>query len=206
MAFFQRSKRPAPVSENEMLLQLRKALSVPTPVPEQELTPCFSIEGDDAVVGFVSRFTKAGGKLFYCVDEQSVSNALWDIQKSTACKTLGCCNDNMVSFVSNLGIQGAQKATPDADYHVGLLLSEGLIAWNASVVLSDALGFGSQFLTFPLVTVVVAFTSQVVNDWESLYLKLAANKKMPATTIVSPATNCFATGANKLYLILLEDL
>lgn len=219
MGFLKSHSKPEPITEEQMLKRVREALSQhdissdgksshsKDPNLSTDEGPCFRLTDDDLVTNFAKRYSEKGGTMYYCTSESEINDRLRAIQNAHGSPVLGCCNDNIVKFLNALGIEGARSAEAETEYKMGVLLCEGLEAWNGGIVLSDNLGFGTKFPTFPMVSVVIAFTSQVVQDWETLYDKMESARKQTsiATTIITPELKCFSSGAYKLYLILIED-
>ena len=164
-------------------------------------------EGEDPSVVFAQNFTRAGGTMFYCYNEGDIKERLLEIQHRHDDIIIGCASENLTSFLGHLGVENRCTCDLTKRYPLGATLCEALIAWQGSVVISSNLGLGTTIPSLPETTVVLAFTSQVVDDWE------AANERLkqlypqyPDQLIVTnPRAYAYRKGMQKLYLILIED-
>ena len=159
---------------------------------------------EDLAVLFTQTYHKHGAAISYCINEEQIAERLIALRASADNPLMGCSNKNVVSFLQSLGIADAEVAQPGQQYRMGVMLCESLLADNGSVVLSDRLGFGTAFPRLPQTTILVAFTSQVVADWEEAVARLkASDKEMPRNlTKITPSS---ADRQHDLHLILIED-
>lgn len=163
--------------------------------------------GEDLSVLFAERFTQAGGTLYYCGDESEIRTRIAEIQQHHGNVTIGCASDNLTGFINHLNIGNCCTCEPSKIYPLGAILCEALIAWQGSVVISSNLGLGTTTPALFENTIVLAFTSQVVSDWE------AANERLkqlypnyPAQIMVThPASLAYRKKQQRLFLILIED-
>lgn len=198
--------------KEQILKQIREAL-----IDHNEVVDCetasavgrsfINAEDDDLSVVFAQSFTHAGGTLFYCYNEGDIRKRIMEIQERHGNAILGCASENLYSFLGHLNIDNRELCAPDKLFPLGAVLCEALLAWNGSIVISSNLGLGSTLPALPETTVVLAFTSQVVTDWEM------ANERIrqlypdyPETIIVTnPTSPAYRKGTQKVYLILIED-
>ena len=162
---------------------------------------------DDLSVLFAEKFTKAGGTLYYCYNEKDIGERIKEIQSRHDNITIGCASENLTSFLGHLNVDNRCTCEPTKRYPLIATLCEALIAWQGSIVITSNLGLGNTIPALSETTVVLAFTSQVVTDWE------AANERLkqlypeyPEQMIVAnPAGYAYSKGMQKIYLILIED-
>lgn len=164
-------------------------------------------EGLDLSVVFAQNFTRAGGTLFYCYNESDIRDRIVEIQQRHGDVAIGCASENLTRFMGHLNVMGCETCRPDRRYPLGATLCEALIAWQGSVVISSNMGLGHSMPALSETTIVLAFTSQVVTDWE------VANQRLrelyadypDLLSVVHPASYAFRKGQQKIYLILIED-
>ena len=163
---------------------------------------------DDLSVVFAENFTKAGGTLYYCYNEGDIGERIKEICKRHGEDVvIGCASENLTGFLGHLNVDNRCTCEPTKRYPLIATLCEALIAWQGSIVITSNLGLGNTIPALSETTVVLAFTSQVVTDWE------AANERLkqlypeyPEQMIVTnPAGYAYRKGLQKLYLILIED-
>ena len=164
-------------------------------------------DGQDLSVVFAQNFTRAGGTLFYCYNERDIRDRISEIQHRHGDVAIGCASANLTSFMGHLDVKDCATCTPDQRYPLGATLCEALIAWQGSVVISSNLGLGRTTPALSETTIVLAFTSQVVTDWEMANQRLRQlyDDYPSLLTVVHPASYAFRKGQQKLYLILIED-
>lgn len=167
----------------------------------------FITDDDDLSVIFAQRFTKAGGTMYYCYNENDISNRISEIQRRHNDIVIGCATENLTSFLGHLNIENRETCVPTMIYPLGATLCEALIAWQGSIVITSNLGLGTTVPTLPETTIVLAFTSQVVTDWEmaNQRLKELYPKYPDQIMIANPASYGYRKEKQKLYLILIED-
>lgn len=197
--------------KEQMFRTLREALRERNYIPDCDPVPAGSIfvkdDEDDLSVLFAQNFTRAGGVLHYCSNENDISNRIKEIQHSLGDCVIGCASDNLNGFLEHLNIENRATSEMTQNHKLGATLCEALIAWQGSIVISSNLGLGTNIPTLPENTIVIAFTSQVVADW------MAANERLKQLykdypdqiMIAHPASYAYRKGQQKLYLILIED-
>lgn len=201
-------KRP---SKEDIMKAIREALMDKNTIdgrePESGKGTTFRMPEEDMVISFARQFTDRGGTMYYCGDEEEILQRLVDIQSAHGNAVYGCCNENLAQFLNHMGIGDAFAATPEKEYYLGAMLCDGLEAWNGNIVLSDKQGLGTAFASLPAVTVVLAFTSQIEPDWESLDSRLKDTyPTFPEQLLfVDPACDDIQSRNLELILLLVDD-
>lgn len=164
-------------------------------------------EVNDLSVLFAERFTQRGGTLYYCYNESDIKNRIEEIQRRHEDVVIGCASENLNSFLGHLGIENRCTCDSSKRYPLGATLCEALIAWQGSIVISSNQGLGITIPSLSPVTIVLAFTSQVVSDWESTNERLKdLYPQFPDSLMVTnPASYAYRKKQQKIYLILIED-
>ncbi|MBP5548032.1 MAG: hypothetical protein J6X58_03960 [Bacteroidales bacterium] len=167
----------------------------------------FLVTDDDLSIVFAQNFTKSGATLYYCYNESDIRDKILEIQKLHGNITIGCASANLESFLGHLGVENRCLCTLSETHPLSATLCEALIAWQGSIVITSNLGLGVTVPALSETTIVLAFTSQVVTDWE------AANERLKQLypeypnqiMITHPASYAYRKGQQKIYLILIED-
>lgn len=164
-------------------------------------------ENEDLSVIFAQTFCKNGGSMFYCYNEKDIGKHLVEIQQQHGDVTIGCASENLASFMGHLGIENRCLCDISKRYTLGASLCESLIAWRGGIVISSNQGLGTTIPSLPDTTIVLAFTSQVVIDWEMAFerMKNFYNNTPDNIIMINPASYVYRKGLQKLYLILIED-
>lgn len=155
----------------------------------------------DRPVAFAKRYIGLGGTLDYSSNESEIKQYIERIRTQCGNAVIGCSNENLTAFVSHLGVTDVFAAKPEKRYTLGILLCECLLADSGSIVFSDKLGYGTVFPTLPRDTVVLAFTSQVVDNWNEATVRIRENNKTyPRELTLLPPQN-----SKQIHLLLVED-
>jgi len=162
---------------------------------------------DDLSVVFAKNFITAGGTLFYCFNESDIRNRIEEIQHRHNDIVIGCASENLYNYLGHLNIDNRCVCEPTKRYPLGTILCEALLAWQGSIVISSNLGLGRTLPALPETTIVIAFTSQVVSDWESAHerLRLIYPTFPDQLVVTNPGGYSYKKEMHKLYLILIED-
>ena len=162
---------------------------------------------EDLSVTFAQNFTQAGGTMYYCLNEKDIRQRMEEIQHRHGDVVFGCASENLASFLGHIGMANCCLCEPTKRYPLGATLCEALIAWQGGIVISSNLGLGKTIPSLPETTVVLAFTSQVVTDWQTANERLKTlYPEYPEQIIITqPSSYAYRKGLQKLYLILIED-
>ncbi len=198
--------------KEQVLKGIREALMNRSDIAEGE-TPAavgntfIDAGADDLSVVFAENFTKAGGTLFYCFNESDIRDRIKDIQTKHNDVVIGCASENLTGFLGHLGLDNCSTCDPSKRYPLAATLCEALIAWQGSIVITSNLGLGNTIPALSETTIVLAFTSQVVADWEAANerLKQLYHEYPEQMIVTNPAGYSYRKGLQKLYLILIED-
>ena len=130
-------------------------------------------QSTDPIIDFANRFVEQGGTMYYCSDQTQIGQRFHEIVNRYGVDfPVACCNENLTSFLQNIGVPQAVVSTPNMQYAIGALLCEALTSDNGSVIISDKQGFGVTMPYLPQVTILVAFTSQVLPNWDAAVNRL----------------------------------
>lgn len=213
--------------KEQMLKDIREALMERNDISESDCPlsdgSAFVVaDSNDLSVTFAKNFTEAGGTMYYCYNEADIAARIAFIQKTSGNATIACASDNLFSFLGHLNVNSLQAPTPAPNSpqstesspqtqtpqpSFGAILCEALLAWNGSIVISSNQGIGVSTPALYETTIVLAFTSQVVVDWETAHERIRdLYDHYPECMIVTnPSAQGYRKGQQKLYLILIED-
>jgi L-lactate dehydrogenase complex protein LldG len=165
------------------------------------------VSEEDLSVAFAQHFTQAGGTMYYCLNENDIRQRMEEIQHRHGDIVIGCASENLASFLGHIGMENCCLCEPTKRYPFGATLCEALIAWQGGIVITSNLGLGKTIPSLPETTVVLAFTSQVVADWQTANdrLKTLYTDYPEQIIITQPSSYAYRKGQQKLYLILIED-
>ncbi|MDY5969208.1 MAG: hypothetical protein SPJ13_04230 [Bacteroidales bacterium] len=191
------------MKKEDFLSKLREALSIKSEIAlslsEDGGNLVFRLSDEDLAVAFAKEFTRKGGFMYYCTTEEELKAHIDTLQHGAA---MACCNDTLTQFLQGLGFANSVTSQSGQPCALGALLCDALEAWNGGIVVSDHLGYGITMRTLPLTTIVIAFTSQIVRDWEEVdrHLQEAYPQEKPKEIALLTPSDC-----KNLCLILMED-
>lgn len=198
--------------KEQVLKEIRDALinknSIDNPaLSAAEGNTFINADNEDLSVLFAQNFTRRGGTMYYCYNEADIRNRILDIQHRHGDVVIGCASENLTSFLGHLDIENRCTCDLSMRYPLGAILCEALTAWQGGIVISSNLGLGSTTTALFDATIVLAFTSQVVPDWESANerLKVLYPHFPDSLMLTHPGSYAYRKGQQKLYLILIED-
>lgn len=193
--------------KEQLFRSVREALIEHNNITDSDMHTVGNTQASDGVdelfITFAQNFTRAGGTVHYCYKESDIRDRLLEIQQQNGNTSIGCASENLAGFLSHLKVENSEPK----DSPLVAILCEALIAGQGGIVISSNLGLGTTIPALPEKTIIIAFTSQVVTDWE------AANERLKQLypnypdqiMVVNPANYACRKGLQKLYLILIED-
>lgn len=193
-------------SQEDILKSIREALMERAelkPLSQEESEQPLFVEGDaDPAMAFAKAYTAAGGTMFYTTTEEELKARLVEVRRDMNNAAIACCNDNLTQFMRSLGFADSFTSQPGQRHPLGALVCDALVTWNGSIIISSKLGLGSNMQQLPASCIVIAFTSQLMADWQAalVHLRETYPGALPDEIVTVTAKDC-----HKPYLILVED-
>jgi len=170
-----------------------------------------------AEVTFAQEFTRVGGKFVYCEDESDMAEKLKYILAEFPYDTVFCLEEELFPLFEDHDIQLQTNTINFENMVVGITLCEFLIARLGSVMVSSRNLSGRRMNVFPDIHIVIAFTSQMVDDLKDAFRMIREKypERLPSaiTTITGPSRTADiektlvmgAHGPRQLYVLLVDD-
>lgn len=194
------------MKKEDFLGRLREALSTKSDfapsLPEDGGKAVFRLSDEDHAVAFAKEFTGRGGTMLYCTTEEELKVRLAELRQGAHGAAFACCNDTLAQFLQGLGFADSFTSQPGQRHALGAMLCDSLEAWNGGIVASDRMGYGTAMQQLPQTTVVIAFTSQIVRDWEEAHRHMQEAYPMGMPGEIAALSPC---DSKNLCLILMED-
>ncbi len=146
----------------------------------------FKEEDDEPEIAFAKRFTELQGNFVFCLDEDEAIQQLKELFRSRGWHSAVCREEEIIYFLNAAGIKPLAEVTDD--FTVAVSLCECVVARTGSFFVSSKQNTGRKFAVNNDVHIVIAFTSQVVNDIAAgfEYVKKKYEGKLPSMlTLVS---------------------
>lgn len=138
-------------------------------------SPIFTKSSEkDLTITFAENFVQTKGEFIFCESEKEFMESLQLIVKKKKLKHIFAWEEKLYPYLEKSRVSFSKNETDFLKAEVGLTLCESLIARTGSILISSHSRSGRRLSVFPPLHIVVAFTSQVVNDIED---SLSAVKK-----------------------------
>jgi L-lactate dehydrogenase complex protein LldG len=180
-------------------------------------SPIHAKSEDTVEIDFAEKFTSLEGKFAFCVDEDECIGIIQDLLSGTEMGKPFCLDQKIKEMLTKAGIAYSDQPDDVSQYKVSISLCEYLVARTGSVMVSSRQESGRRSVVFPDVHVVVAYTSQLVEDVKDA-LKLLRDKhinKLPSqiSLITGPSRTADiektlvlgAHGPKEIYVFLIDD-
>jgi L-lactate dehydrogenase complex protein LldG len=179
-------------TREKVLKKVRNALLEPSENPFPELdfdSLVYTRPTEEKDVQFAIEFTKLGGNFIYC---QSPSDMLVKVKalfEDHGWKTAHCNDDLIKGLLDYAGIKVENSV--DSFMNVTVTSCECLISRTGSVMVSSGLQSGRKLPLATDIHVVIAFTSQVVEDIKQAieFIKSKYNNHMPSMLSIISGTS-----------------
>jgi len=208
-------------TQREKILKLvRNALIYktdnPFPNPDFE-SNVYKELSDSPEVVFAEEFIKVAGKFVYCESENEFSENMKSLINENQWTKVFCKEDKVKQILEAGKIPYLSE---DKDFHeieVGITQCEYLISRLGSIMVSSRQQCGRKMFVYPPVHIVIAYTSQLVNDLKQaltgIKQKYADNIPSMISVITGPSRTADiektlimgAHGPKEIYVFLIDD-
>lgn len=155
-------------SSKELILdKIRKALVSKTqrqvPLPDFS-SPIYHPDNSDPIVTFVENFLKTKGEFIYCESKEAFIDEINRFNAERQLKDVFVWENGAMSLLYGSKLRYNITDTNFLQAQAGITLCESVIARTGSIIVSSKQLAGRRLTIFPPVHIVLAFTSQIVND------------------------------------------
>lgn len=198
-------------NKEQIFKNLRNALMDKNDVEDVDLS---TLVGDnqaatenDISVRFAEQYVARRGRMNYCYNEEDIRKEIETLRQLHQADTIGCASENLTGFLTHVGVTNSETSSCDKPNRFVATLCEALTADNGSIIITSNQGLGTNMPSMAEITVVLAFTSQVVDNWRQAMERMQElYGTIPEQMLVtSPASGVYRQGRQHLYLILIED-
>lgn len=153
--------------KERMLKSIRKALIDKTENPYPNLTepgPIFRQSNEILEIQFAEEFSKINGQFIFCESKGQCIDDLQQLVAERKWTNIYCWEKSLLSWL-NTGI--LKLETDDVSFeeaNVGITTCDALVARTGSIIITNTSEAGRRLSIYPHIHLVVAFTSQLVND------------------------------------------
>lgn len=181
------------------------------------VSPVYVISDEPAEITFAQNFTALTGKFAFCEDTREFTEILKELIQANNYGEMFCLDQSIKDILSSGDIKFSDDTANLASYKTGITLCEFLITRTGSIMVSSKQTSGRRLPVAPDVHIVLAFTSQLVEDIKDA-LKGVREKyegKMPSmvSLITGPSRTADiektliigAHGPKEIYVFLIDD-
>lgn len=181
-------------------------------------SPVFAYKSEeDRTIVFAENFVKTKGEFIFCESESYFHNALQLLIQKRGIKNIHVWEDKLFSYLEKSQITYKRSDSELVSTEVGITTCEVLIARTGSMFISSATRSGRRLSVFPPIHIVVAYTSQIVEDIDNglLLIKNKYNGNLPSmiSLVTGPSRTADiektlvlgAHGPKELILFLIDD-
>ncbi len=175
-------------AKEKILFKIRKALNeneVPIPYPEVEkLNNTNILKGQDVSLEehFAKAFSDLGGKFVYCADKEEFLEQLQILADTLSWKGISVLDKSLLTMCGSSNLDFIKESADLNTVNAGMSICESLVARTGSIIVSSAQDYGRQLPVYAPIHIVVAYTNQLVWDWQDGFDKLKAkyNNNLPS--------------------------
>ncbi len=173
---------------------------------------------DAPEIVFAQNFTALTGKFAFCENITEFESVFKQFITGSDYAQFYCAEDNLKQIFTNAGISFSDNPENMTDCKVTVTNCEFLVARTGSIMISSRQASGRKLPVFPDTHIVVAYTSQLVEDIKDALkaIKLKYGEKAPSliSLITGPSRTADiektlilgAHGPKEIYLFLIDDL
>lgn len=206
--------------KERMLKSIRKALIEKTenPYPSiSETGPIFTQTEEILEIKFAEEFSKINGQFLFC---ESKGQCIEDLQQLIAERkwtNIYCWEKALLDWLNSGVIKLETNDTEFEEANVGITTCDALVARTGSIIITNASEAGRRLSIYPHIHIVIAFTSQLVNDIGDALTIVQERypNKMPSmiSTTTGPSRTADiektlvlgAHGPREIFVILIDD-
>ena len=179
--------------------------------------PVFHEMEEEKEVTFARKLMEMGGNFVYCENEKNLGENLQLLLEQKKWKEYFVVDKKLEMFLQSLNIPFQNNPEKFNDLTAGITRAEYLIARFGSVLVSSGLGSGRRMFVFPEAHIVVAYTSQVVEELQDALegMRKRYHEDFPSqmTVITGPSRTADiektlvmgAHGPRELYVFVVDD-
>jgi L-lactate dehydrogenase complex protein LldG len=205
----------------KILKRVRNALIYktdnPFPNPDFE-SNVYKEMTDSPEVVFAEEFIKVSGKFVYCESENEFTENMKSLINENQWTNVFCKEDKVKKILEAGNIPFFSEDKDLHEIEVGITQCEYLIARLGSIMVSSRQQCGRKMFVYPPVHIVIAYTSQLVNDLKQalagIKQKYADNIPSMISVITGPSRTADiektlimgAHGPKEIYVFLIDDI
>jgi L-lactate dehydrogenase complex protein LldG len=207
-------------TKEKILKKVRNALIHKSPeLPEETIDfekSIYSGSDDPSEINFAKQFTALAGKFAFCESKEEFLHLLNSLVQEEKLGSLFCLEEKLINMLKESNIPFSSETEKLLEHKAGITFCEYLIARTGSIMISSKQASGRKLPVYPDTHIVVAFTSQMVDDIKDA-LREIKNKYPEMPSLVSMITGPSRTadiektlilgahGPKEIYCFLIED-
>jgi L-lactate dehydrogenase complex protein LldG len=206
-------------AKEKVLKQIRDALidKSDNPFPDIDFeTSVYNEITESLDITFAEAFNAVSGNFIYCMDNNDFIDNFNQISENNKWANIFCIDTDLLKLLSNTKSTVSSDENKFLNQNIGITKCEFLIARLGSIMVSSKQMSGRRMNVYPETHVIVAYTSQLVEDLKHA-LKLIRVKYDTMPSMISLITGPSRTadiektlvmgahGPKELYVFLIDD-
>jgi len=206
-------------TKEKVLKQIRDALidKSDNPFPDIDFESSVYSEITESLdITFAEAFNAVAGNFVYCTDENDFLNNFYHIASNNKWDNFFCLDSDLLNILKPTNLLISSEEKDFINQKVGITKCEFLIARLGSIMVSSKQISGRRMNVYPEIHIVVAYTSQLVEDMKHA-LKLIRTKYDTMPSMISLITGPSRTadiektlvmgahGPKELFVFLIDD-
>lgn len=208
-------------SREKILKKVRNALihksSKPEPGNVDFDSPIHSKSEEAPEIAFAQKFTALTGKFAFCENTNDFESIFKEFVSESNLGAIYCAEESLKEILKKAGIKHEDDPSKMTACKVTVTNCEYLIARTGSIMVSSKQRSGRKLPVFPDIHIVVAYTSQLVDDikdaLKAIKLKYGDNAPSLISLISGPSRTADiektlilgAHGPKEIYVFLIDD-
>ena len=209
-------------ASREKILQKTRNALIHKPAQSQLLnvdfeSPVYTIAEEEPEVLFAHKFTSLTGKFAFCEHVDEFEQIFKEFITESGYGEVFCTENKLKDILQKAGIKYNDNADQATEHKATLTFCEYLIARTGSIMISSRQASGRKQAVFPDTHIVVAFTSQLVDDikdaLKAIKIKYGENSPSMISLISGPSRTADiektlvlgAHGPKEIFVFLIDD-
>lgn len=190
-------------SEKEKVLKLLRDAQLERDNSAEQLgeaaQPLYKISKQDMITVFAEKFSEGNGKFFYCRTGQELVASLKNLIEYRQWKNVVSFSENLQSYLAGIGLQ---TNIDDEHTTVGITLCHALMARTGSIIITSEQGVGTHLKRFTPILIVIAFASQLCDDYGIILDTL--DQKRPQWVLNIKSGDLVQEEIREMYMFLMD--
>lgn len=207
--------------KERMLKSIRKALIEKTDNPYPNLADngaIFTQSNEMLEVQFAEEFSKINGQFYFCESTGQCIDDIKQLIEDRKWSNVYCWEKSILDWLHTNELALHTDDVNFEEANVGITTCDALVARTGSIIITNASEAGRRLSIYPHIHIVIAFTSQLVNDIGDALTVVQDRYQTKMPSMISTTTGPSRTadiektlvlgahGPREIFVMLIDDL